>query len=328
MFTKFFPFNFISMIDGEGDNGGSSEIDDSGSGYTYFDELGVPPVIEQEQGAPDTSDTDSQSSDSEDKIPPAWGKLFEVLPEQFQKHPVVKGTLKEWDDNFAKVQSDYAPYKPLLENKISYEDIQNSIELTRLINANPRYVYEELGKRYGFTPEQGQQQVDDPDAEGNDEDNEIPPNLLELENNPTLKAMKQQLDQFQEMFQAQEQAKQQEAEKQAAQQEINNEWKELYTDLRMPEGKDLPQNVKNEIIRRSVAIGDETGVYSLKAGYKDYADFVNFVRNSRANNTAPTVMPGNGALPSTKKNLGQMEESERIDHIAAMAKALSEGNGS
>lgn len=324
MFTKFFPFNFISMIDGEGDNGGSDVDTDSGS--DYFDELGVPPVIEQENTEPNPAS--NLALDSEDKIPPAWGKLFEVLPEQFQKHPVVKGTLKEWDDNFAKVQSDYAPYKPLLENKISYEDIQNSIELTKLINANPRYVYEELGKRYGFATEQGQQQVDDPNEGDNDEDNELPPNLLELENNPTLKAMKDQLDQFQQMFQAQEQAKADEAIKQSAQQEIQNEWNDLYKDLRIPEGKDLPQNVKNEIIRRSVAIGDETGIYSLKAGYKDYAEFVNYVRNSRANNTAPTVMPGNGALPSTKKNLGQMEEGERIDHIAAMAKALAEGNGS
>lgn len=314
------PF-IMSKIDEEGDNGGSVDTD---SGADYFDELGVPPVLETEQEV-EANSAGNPPSDSEDKIPPAWGKLFEVLPEQFQKHPTVRETLKEWDNNFAKVQSDYAPYKPLLENKISYEDIQNSIELTRLISANPKYVYEELGKRYGFGAEQGQQQVDDPEEEENEE---IPPNLLELENNPTLKAMKDQLDQFQQMFQAQEQAKADEAVKQAAQQEINNEWNELYKDLRIPEGKDLPQNVKNEIIRRSVAIGDETGIYSIKEGYRDYADFVNYVRNTRANNTAPTVMPGNGALPSTKKNLGQMDEDERVNHIAAMAKALSEGNGS
>ena len=321
MFTKFFPFNFISMIDGEGDNGGGSEVDNSDS---YFDELGVPPVIEQQEEQPN-SDGVAQSQDSEDKIPPAWGKLFEVLPEQFQKHPTVRETLKEWDNNFAKVQSDYAPYKPLLENKISMEDIQNSIELTRLINANPRYVFDELGKRYGFGAEQGQQQVENQEE---DEEEEIPPNLLELENNPTLKAMQEQLNQFQQMFAQQEQAKQEEAIKAQAAQEIQTEWNQLYQQLNIPEGKDLPQNVKNEIVRRSVAIGDETGTYSLIEGYKQYADFVNYVRNTRANNTAPTVMPGNGALPSTKKNLGQMSEDERVDHIAAMAKALAEGNGS
>ena len=300
------------------DNGGGAD-DSTGD---YFDELGVPPVVESQDDT-DTNPASNPQSNTEDNIPPAWGKLFEVLPEQFQKHPVVRETLKGWDDNFAKVQSEYAPYKPLLENKISYEDIQNSIELTRLINANPKYVYEELGRRYGFTPEQGQQQVEEQEQEENEE---IPPNLLELENNPTLKAMKDQLDQFQQMFAAQEQAKADEQIKLTAQQEITNEWNELYRDLRIPEGKDLPQNVKNEIIRRSVAIGDETGIYSLKEGYKDYAEFVNYVRNSRANNTAPTVMPGNGALPSTKKNLGQMSEDERVDHIAAMAKALSEGS--
>jgi hypothetical protein len=322
MFTKFFPFNFISMIDGEGDNGGSSVDVDSGS--DYFDELGVPPVVEQQQE--DTNYSVESGQNSEDKIPPAWGKLFEVLPEQFQKHPTVRETLKEWDNNFAKVQSDYAPYKPLLENQISMEDIQNSIELTRLINANPRYVFDELGKRYGFNAEQGQQQVENQEEEGNED--EIPPNLLELENNPTLKAMQEQLNEFQQMFARQEEAKQEQQIVQQAQQEIASEWNQLYQQLNIPQGKDLPQNVKEEIVRRSVAIGDETGTYSLIEGYKQYADFVNYVRNTRANNTAPTVMPGNGALPSTKKNLGQMSEDERVDHIAAMAKALAEGNGS
>lgn len=302
------------------DNGGGED----NSGSDYFDDLGVPPVREQEEEQQSNS-TGNQSSNSEDSIPPAWGKLFEVLPEQFQKHPVVRETLKGWDDNFARVQSDYAPYKPLLENKISMDDIQNSIELTKLINANPRYVYEELGKRYGFTTEQGQQQVENEEEEG-EEDNQ--PNLLELENNPQLKAMQDQLNQFQQMFTQQEQAKQEQQVQEQARQEIQTEWNQLYTELRIPEGKDLPQNVKNEIIRRSVMIGDETGEYSLKKGYEDYAQFVNFVRNSRANNSAPAVLPGNGALPSTKKNLGQMDEDERVNTIAAMAKALSEGNGS
>lgn len=316
------PF-ILSRIDEEGDNGGSIDTD---SNSDYFDELGVPSGVEEQQEE-QPNPLGNQSQNSEDTIPPAWGKLFEVLPEQFQKHPTVRETLKEWDNNFAKVQSDYAPYKPLLENKISMDDIQNSIELTKLINANPRYVYDELAKRYGFNAEQGQQQVDDSEEENNDEE-EIPPNLLELENNPTLKAMQEQLNQFQQMFAQQEQMKQEEAVKQAAQQEINNEWNQLYQQLRIPEGKDLPQNVKNEIVRRSVAIGDETGNYSIIEGYKQYAEFVNYVRNSRANNTAPTVLPGNGALPSTKKNLGQMDEQERVNHIAAMAKALAEGNGS
>ena len=310
------PF-ILSKIEEEGDNGGGIDT------APEFDPLGVPePVVEPQQ-----TEQQADSQDSEDKIPPAWGKLFEVLPEQFQKHPTVRETLKEWDNNFARVQSEYAPYKPLLENKISMDDIQNSIELSRLISANPRYVYDELGKRFGFAPEQGQQQVENQDNEDEGEDPNQP-NLLELENNPTLKAMQEQLNQFQQMFAQQEQAKQEEASRVAAQQEVQNEWNQLYQQLRIPEGQELPPQVKNEIIRRSVAIGDQTGNYSLMNGYKDYAEFVNYVRNTRANNTAPTVMPGNGAMPSTKKNLGQMSEDERVDTIAAMAKALAEGNGS
>ena len=72
--------------------------------------------------------------------------------------------------------------------------------------------------------------------------------------------------------------------------------------------------------------GDQRGDYSLENAYKEYANFVNHVRNTRKNNLAPAVLSGNGGQPVTKKNLGQMGEDERVDHIAAMTKALVEGN--
>lgn len=307
------PF-ILSKIEDEGDNGGS--------GDTSFDPTGVPEVLQNTQ---DDVESQSDQSDSEEKFNPAWNPLFEVLPSEFQKHPVVRDTLKGWDQNFAKVQSEYAPYKPLLENNIKIEDIQNSIELAQLFSSNPRYIWEELGKRYGFAPEQGQQQVEDQDE---DEDDNSQPNLLELENNPQLKAMQDQLNQFQQMFQQQKEAEENARIQQEAQQAVQTEWNDLYKQIGIPEGQHLPQNVRMEIAQRAVAIGDATGNYSLKAGYDQYAEMVNYVRNSRANNSAPQVMPGNGAQPSTKKNLGQMSEDERIDHIAAIARSLNEGNGS
>lgn len=308
------PF-LISKIDEEGDNGGSVD--------TSFDPLGVPePVVED---TATESEPQAGNETAEEKFNPAWNPLFEVLPSEFQKHPKVVETLKGWDQNFAKVQSEYAPYKPLIENQISMEDIQNSIQLTQLLSSDPRYVYDELARRYGFATEQGQQQVDDQEEENGDEEQ---PNLLELENNPQLKAMQEQLNQFQQIFAQQEQAKEEQRIQEEAKISVQNEWNDLYKSIGVPEGQHLPPNVRQEIAQRAVAIGDTTGNYSLKAGYDQYAQLVNYVRNSRANNTAPAVMPGNGAMPSTKKNLGQMSEDERVDHIAAMAKALAEGNGS
>jgi hypothetical protein len=37
-------------------------------------------------------------------------------------------------------------------------------------------------------------------------------------------------------------------------------------------------------------------------------------------------MPGTGGLPVAKKSYGEMNEDEFVDSIAAMAKALAEGN--
>lgn len=295
-------------------------VDNGGGEDNSFDPLGVPEPVSNTESEPQAEQS------AEEKFNPAWNPLFEALPTEFQKHPKIVDTLKSWDQNFAKVQSEFAPYKPLVENQISMEDIQNSIELTKLLNANPRYVYDELARRYGFASEQGQQQVEEEDSE--DEENENTPNLLELENNPQLKAMQEQLNQFQQMFAQQEQAKQEQRIQEEAKAAVQNEWDQLYQSIGVPQGQNLPANVRQEIAQRAVAIGDATGEYSLQKGYEQYAEMVNFVRNSRANNTAPQVMPGNGAMPSTKKNLGQMSEDERVDHIAAMAKALAEGNGS
>jgi hypothetical protein len=178
-----------------------------------------------------------------------------------------------------------------------------------------------LGKRFGFS-EQGQQQVEEENTEEeNAEESVFEPQ--DLSKNPQFAQLQQAHQQLLERLEAEEQAKREWQENQQALQEIDTEWNAIESKT----GK-LPEEVKTEIIRRSIFIGDQRGDgrYSLQEGYADYANFVSKVRNMRANNTAPDVMPGTGGLPVAKKSYGEMNEDEFVDSIAAMAKALAEGN--
>lgn len=298
------PPYFIHMIEDEGDNGGSSEPE-----YN----LGVPEDYGQDNNQGD------QGSEPEVKDNPAWKEVYDLLPSEF--HPLIQPKLKSWDDNFAKVQSQYAPYKPLVERGVPYEAIQTSMDFAQLLNSNPRAVYDELAKRFGFS-EQGQQQVEEQEPEPKDGEEVFEPQ--DLSKNPQFAQLQEAYNKLEQRIQYEDQQKQAWQAEQQAIQEINSEWQAIEAKVGQ-----LPPEVKTEIIRRSVFIADQKGpnaVPSLAEGYNDYAAFVSRVRNTRANASAPSVLPGNGSPPAQRKNYGQMDESEFVDTIAQMAKALAEGN--
>jgi hypothetical protein len=277
--------------------------------------LGVPDDYGQESEGGETTTQET----TEVKDNPAWQAIYDKLPSEF--HPLIKPELASWDSNFAKVQSQIAPYKPLIERGVPYEAINTSLEFAQLLNSNPRAVWDELGKRFGFS-EQGQQQVEEENTEEeNAEESVFEPQ--DLSKNPQFAQLQQAHQQLLARLEAEEKAKRDWQENQQALQEIDSEWNAIEAKT----GK-LPEEVRTEIIRRSIFIGDQRGDgrYSLQEGYADYANFVSKVRNMRANNTAPDVMPGTGGLPVAKKSYGEMNEDEFVDSIAAMAKALAEGN--
>jgi hypothetical protein len=298
-------FPFITSIEEGGDGGGGSE---------EFN-LGVPDDYGQDQQQESNDNQDAEVKDN-----PAWQEVYDLLPAEFHKQ--IQPKLAAWDSNFAKVQSQYAPYKPLIERNIPFEAIQTSLDFANLLNANPKAVWDELGQRFGFSG-QGQKQVEEedqkPEVEGDD-----PFQALDLSQNPQFAQLQKAYQQLEQKAQQQEQAAQQHNLEQQAVREINSEWQAIESRT-----GSLPFEVKAEIIRRSVFIADQKGpgaIPNLQEGYADYANFVSKVRNQRANNSAPDVLPGNGAQPSGKKSMGKMTEDEFVDHIAQMAQALAEGN--
>jgi hypothetical protein len=291
-------FPFITKIDDEGDNGGGDQIPNEDD--FVDDGFGVP------YGDPDD---DAHGPDSEEiKNNPAWDEILNYIPED--KRPEVLPKLKGWDDNFAKVQSEYAPYKPLLEHKVTMEDVQKAFAFANLVNTNPKALYDELGQRFGFG--QGQQQVPNKEEDEDDPDF-VKDQIPDLTKHPEFVKMQQTLQQFEQR--AMEEAQRQEAAKVETQ--IESEFTALETQLKTK----LSPKAREEILIRSVKIGDRTGNYSINEGYKDYASFVNQIRNSRANNSAPRVFSGNGGLPASNKPISQMDEEERAARIVAFLEA-------
>ena len=296
MFTIPNIFPFISTIGEEGDNGGGGEDQEP-----IDDELGVPMELPGEESQePDDSEVAG--------INPAWNDVLNFIPED--KRGEVLPKLKSWDDNFAKVQSEFSPYKPLLENKVSMDEIQRAFAFANLVNTNPRGLYDQLAERFGFG--QGQQQVNKDEEDDNDEDDNKPP-VFDLTKSPEFQQMQQKLQQF-------EQAAQQQAEQERMAQEhkaIENEFTSIESEMKVK----LTPKVREEILVRTVKIGDRTGNYDIREGYKDYASFVNQIRNSRASASAPRVFSGNGGLPANGKPMSELDDEQRAARIVAFLEA-------
>ena len=116
-----------------------------------------------------SGDGEQQSTDSgssEGGLNPAWNPLLEKLPSSL--HSMVTPHLREWDQNYQrdmqKVQSQYDPYKPIVEAGVDPEALNAAWQLYQLTESDPERIYRELGKFYGYdTGGQGQEAEADAD---------------------------------------------------------------------------------------------------------------------------------------------------------------------
>lgn len=263
----------------------------------------------------DSFESFQSTSNENDSAPtgdnPAWNPMLEILPEEF--HPQIKPFLSKQDAYIQKVQSQYAPYKPLVDNNIPIENIQRAIQLAQVLNSDPRAIYDELGRRFNFS-DQGHEEQNSEEPE-NSEENDQETDYDPL-NDPRMQPFLQQQQQMAQWFEAQKTAEL-EAEENARIDREFNEVEKLH-------GGKLTEQDKIEILQRTVNIAEmksqQTGQYyepKIVDGYKDYAAFVNRIRGSRANNSAPDVLGGKGGLPTKPTGITKdMTPAQRQDYIA------------
>ena len=134
---------YIRFIEGEDGQGAESGTEDFTSGEPIQSTTNND--SQQESGQ---SHESSQSSHN-----PSWDELLNELPDDFIKNKV-RPHLEKFDRNnnsrFEKVQQQFAPYKPLIDNQVRFEEIQQAFQLRHELANNTRGMFERLGQTLGI----------------------------------------------------------------------------------------------------------------------------------------------------------------------------------
>ena len=158
-----------------------------------------------EQGTQETQ----QPIDPADEVRgnPAWGEILDKTPSQL--HPMMIPVFQRWDKNFQDVQTKYAPYKDLVDGGIQPQDIQASLNVMRLLNENPRAVFDQMlttfGPQWGVSLAEAQaQQNQEQQAQGVPQDSTTDYDLsqsgFDISKDPRYQEMQQKVDTVAQFF--------------------------------------------------------------------------------------------------------------------------------
>ncbi len=81
---------------------------------------------------------------------PAWKEFYDVVPSEI--HDKVTPLLQKWDqgvqERFTKVQSEYEPWKELINNQVDPADAKFAVQLLNSLEQNPQGVHQAIGEYY------------------------------------------------------------------------------------------------------------------------------------------------------------------------------------
>lgn len=250
-----------------------------------------PPAEGTQQAAGETQQQQTQTQAT-------WGEDFLKGLDDAQRK-IMEPLVKQWDAGvtrrFQELQTQIAPFRPLMESGVELAEIQNALQIYNLLDQNPQYLYQLL-KTELESPE-GQQGagVQGQGLQG-EEEYELPPQA------------QQQIDRLQAVVEALAQQTLQSREQQTAQQE----------DAQLDEYLNLLRTEKGDF--------DETYVLARMARGESGADAVdswNKMLQERLNGAGqgagappvpgsdlPPILSGGGAPPVTSENIGTAKDKE------------------
>lgn len=162
-----------------------------------------------------------QPNDNGNNGHPAWQEILDQLPDDL--HPLITPKLEEWDRNvqqkLQEVRAPYDPYKPLVENKIPVDMVEQALYLHHQLENNPQELVKKAIEHYGldFIPKDQIQTPDPEDLEDLEFDG------VDITKHPAFQQLSQQLEQMNSTLTAQQQREQEEAQ----QEELDNYLNEL-----------------------------------------------------------------------------------------------------
>lgn len=249
-------------------------------------------------------DDDNDSGDQETPTRnPAWDPILELIPEQL--HSRVIPHLSKTDKHVQSLQQTYAPFKQFIDNGVTADVINQGLSLGQAIANDPQSVYDALREKFDLTHDEAIKVLEDNEEDddesqgyeyGDEEDGEDDDDLIDIDdavsNHPLVR-------QLQEQAQRQNQRDQEifrEQQLNEIKQEVDKEWAEIEEKA----GGKLSDSVRDDIMQRALYLAGD-GVPKLKDGFNAHVKFVTSIRNSTANNSAPSVADGTGLLPGANK---------------------------
>jgi hypothetical protein len=239
---------------------------------------------------------------------PAWNPLLEKLPTEF--HNIIAPTLREWDSGvqkrFQDVQSQYAPYKNYVEQKVDPDQINTALQVAQLLRDNPRFVYDKMVEQYGEEWGVYDQGDEDDGADGFDAD------MPDIGAHPAIQQIQAQQQAIAEFQQAQ--IEQQEKTK------IDAEIERDFAAVSEKYGELSQQDVEMVV---SLALSKNVPVTQAADQVFTYAPR----QQTAPGHNLPNIVPPGGGVPSQAINPATLDDKATRSLVQSMLKNAFSNNG-
>jgi len=235
---------------------------------------------------------------------PAWQEYLEGIPQDLQ--PLVTQAFSKWDQDMQNklqgVQSEFDPYKPLLENNVPMETIQQSLWLAQQLEENPGGIVQQAIEAFGLDYVPKDQIPVTPPANNEDEEFDMT-DLAGLENHPAFKALQEKANEADRILR-ERQEREQETE---ATQQLEQYLQQLHGNDEITKNGDFDDLYVTALMAQGVEAED---------AIKQYQDTVNSAAQALAGQqqqqqqAPPVVMGGDGnsgsGVPNEVPNMGNL----------------------
>jgi hypothetical protein len=283
------------------ETGGNDQVIDQGFHYLKPDQ-GQQQEDQQLQG---------QQQPQEVKLNPAWDSLLSTIPQQY--HQAVLPTLKQWDQNYdsgiQKVHSQYADYKPFIEQQIAPDDMNNALLVWQSMNDNPEKFIQTIMEYYGYNPQGGQGQNPQQPQETTEDDG-IP---FDITQDPRFQEMSN-------MVQLLSQAQMTQYEAQQAQ-EVEQEVAQMFDDAKSRLGE-FDEAYVAQLLMINEGMDIDTAIQLQRERDQQ---LVQTYRSPGQN--APVLMGGGGGLPSQQTRVSGLTGQQRRNLIVQSLENMDRTGG-
>ncbi len=266
-------------------------------------------------------------------INPAWEPLREAIGEDFfnaHAMPVLKGMDESAHTRITNLNNElkgFEGFKPFVEQGLTPQAIQQSMELAQLIEANPQQVYDFLGQHLGVA--QGEEEPEGLEQFGAGQDGamQLPQAVLDQ-----LAASQQFQQQYMAEQQHQQQMQQQAQWEAEATQQLDQEMSTFLqrnpTFTEADKGElfraqyDLLKRLEAQGINRMPTLDEAAAELQQRAAY--------FTQRFGAGNGAPNPLPTTtgGDIPGQQPNVAKMSKHDLNDLVAQTLATANAANQS